>query len=132
MQQRPPTTSALPHTGRRRWLRALGALVACAGGFAAYFFAFQSPFLFVLIVAVVSLVAALLWGAWWGVVAVPAALWVGALAADVVSRAYAIHGALSAAPIMALDLIVVAGLPAMVGAVVGTSTGRWLGRQSHQ
>lgn len=113
-------------------------LVACAGGFAAYGsiggfvpYAYLSgsvpPLLLTTILA--GSAGALLWCAWAAVLVMPAALWLGALAAEVFYRLLS-HTPFSVE--LALDLIVVAALPAMLGAAAGAAIGMWLRRHSRQ
>lgn len=132
MQQHPPATLTLRHTSWSRRLRVFGVLVACAGGFVVYGFIggfvpygsiSQSVPLLLLTSVLAGIAGAILWRTWGAVVVVPAALWLGAVAAEVLYRV------LSHAPFsveLALDLIVVAALPAMLGAAAGAASSMWL------
>lgn len=136
MQQRPSAAVPLPHMRWSRWLRALGVLVACAGGFVAYGFVggfvpngfiSESIPLLLLTSGLAGTVGAFLWRSWGAMLVIPAALWLGAVAAEVFYRM------LSNAPFsveMALDLIVIAALPALVTAAAGTAAGMRLERRS--
>lgn len=87
--------------------------------------------LFALIVGLSSVVGACLWRTWWALLGVPAALWLGAVAADALYRAP--DRLLSGAEVvMALDLLVVAALPAAVGAAIGAAAGMRLERRPSQ
>lgn len=123
MRQRSSATVAI--------LRALGALVACAGGFLAYALLQESTtsvlltVQFLLAIGLSSLVGAWLWRAWWALLVVPVALWLGALAAALLFKTLGqipIAGVgFGATVILALDLLLFFGLPAAVAAAVGVA-----------
>jgi uncharacterized membrane protein len=125
MRQRSPA--------REAFLRALGALVAFAGGFLAYSLVQQPASTLALTIELLltiglsSLIGAFLWRAWQALLVVPVALWLGAVAAAIMFKALAsvpIAGrGLGATVILALDLLLFFGLPAAVAAAVGVASG---------
>lgn len=130
MQQRSPSTLTPPHTVRSRWLRALGVLVAAIGGFVAYRIMAESAIAFLLVCGLAGAMGALLWRMWRAVLVVPAALWLGAVAAAVMYSVSVPDPVLVGAEVeWALDLLVLAALPAMMGAAIGVAAGIGLKRR---
>lgn len=130
MQRHPPAIVRFPYMRWSHALRALGLMIACVGGFVAYTF-MQSLSIFALTIGLASICGALLWRAWRASLLVPAVLWLGAVMADALYRAPD-HLLSGAEVVMALDLLVVAALPAAVGSAIGVSVGMWLERRLSQ
>lgn len=140
MQQQSSVTWTPRHTVWRRWPLALGVVVAGLGGFVAdrfvaYGSTMQSFSLFYLIIGLASISSALMWRTWRALLILPLALWLGIVAADVVYRAldhYAFSAVWGAPIVLALDMLVVAALPAVLGAAIGTVIGIWLEQRLRQ
>lgn len=131
MRQYPPST--VTHTRSSWWLRALAVLVAAIGGFVAYRMMAESALVFLtslLISGLAGAIGAFLWHTWRAVIVIPAVLWLGAVVAAVMYRVGAPDPVLIGAEVeWALDLLVLAALPAMVGAAIGVAIGIGLERR---
>ncbi len=124
MQQRSPSTLTFPHIGRSRWLRALGVLVAAIGRYVAYGFIAESVLFFLLTCGLAGVIGGLLWRTWRALFVVPAVLWLGAVAAAVLYSVSLPGPVLVGAEVeWALDLVVLAALPAVLATAIGVAVG---------
>jgi hypothetical protein len=121
----------------RQELRVLGVGVALIGGWMTNLFIPVSWPVFLLAVGITSIVGALLAQARWAMLAVPAAVWLGALGTAVIDGVTHSRLADPVWPAQMLELaailVVIAVVPSVICVLIGMAASTWLQKRlSHQ